>query len=103
MFEGIVFVGSWWQAVELVGEDECGGQREALSTASESVRRRRIVHKSTASLAAARQLDRYRGRLAIPLLSNERLAASSRQPERLLVHGVACLPVARMFCKDGYE
>jgi hypothetical protein len=34
--------------VELVGEGERGGQRAALSTVSSPVRRRRIVHKSTA-------------------------------------------------------
>ena len=36
-------------AVELVVEGVRGGQLEELSTASAPVRRRRIVHKSTAS------------------------------------------------------
>lgn len=34
-------------AVEVVGEGERGGKCAAFSTASEPVRRRRIVHKST--------------------------------------------------------
>jgi hypothetical protein len=43
-------LGSWSVAVELVVEGGRGGQRAALSTASPPVRRRRIVHKSTACL-----------------------------------------------------
>lgn len=34
-------------SVELVGNGERGGKREAFSTASDPIRRRRIVHKST--------------------------------------------------------
>ncbi len=36
-----------WRSVELVGKGMRGGKREAFSTASVPVRRRRIVHKST--------------------------------------------------------
>lgn len=39
-------------AVELVGKGTRGGKREAFSTASGPVRRRRIAHKSTALVSA---------------------------------------------------
>ena len=63
-------------AVELVGKGERGGKREAFPTASDSVRRRRIVHKSTApvfgfGVAARRTLG-----TPSPWESKERHAAS---------------------------
>jgi len=45
-FFGLFKMNEW--AVELVGKGVRGGKRAAFSTASAPVRRRRIVHKSTA-------------------------------------------------------
>jgi len=54
----------WWQAVGKWGRGSCGGQRSALSTASEPVRApARTVHLST----AARPGVVFRGRCAKPV------------------------------------
>ena len=66
----------WWEAVELVGEGGCGGQREALSTASPLVRRqahRPQIHSLLPLVV--RQLDRAWGR-ALPRSRHRAMSAA---------------------------
>jgi hypothetical protein len=83
------------------------GNAQALSTASPPVRRRRIVHKSTAS-ARLRQdssIDTWDARRKAfdPVTEQGASCRSYPQPERLPERGSGLPARSSHICKDGYE